>query len=309
MQERHVAHQREVAALGLPRERGTDRGRDGAVDAGQAAVGDHLAAAADVVRRGHQVEVADRVRGADDEVAAGRQRAADGAGDVVRREAGRVDQRRRAAARPRRPPPARRRARRGRQVPSTARASATGVTAYGLVQAGSASSTSTSVARQQPLHRPGQRRVAEDDHPLDLVGQLGGQQQPVGPQRRPGARPAGRLGQQRPAGFGREPRAAGPASSPATTTVRGPSVERASASGSSSGRRSLASSTVRATGVQRSGGHQRIVELHVEVHEPGTDRVQRPGDVDRRDLRAEDADLVGGLVGVGAAQPDAAGRR
>ena len=50
VQERHVAHQREVAGAVRPAERGADRGRDGAVDAGQAAVGDHLAAAADVVR-------------------------------------------------------------------------------------------------------------------------------------------------------------------------------------------------------------------------------------------------------------------
>ena len=141
VQERHVAHQREVATLGLPRERGTDRGRDGAVDTGQAAVGDDLAAAADVVRRGHQVEVADRVRGADDEVAAGRQRAADRAGDVVRREAGRVDERVELARHRSRRPPARPRARRGRRCrPRPGRV--TGVTAYGLVHVGSASSTS-----------------------------------------------------------------------------------------------------------------------------------------------------------------------
>ncbi len=65
VQEGHVAHQRDHPAARGPPERGPDRGGDHAVDAGQPPVGDHLAPRPDLPAVHHQVEVADRARGAD----------------------------------------------------------------------------------------------------------------------------------------------------------------------------------------------------------------------------------------------------
>ena len=116
VQEGHVADVGDRAGAPRPAERGADRAGDGAVDAGQAAVGQHHPALADRVRAGHQVEVADRVAGADEEQAARRVGGVDDRRDVVRREAGlRRPRTRRCARRARGPPHATPRARPGRR--------------------------------------------------------------------------------------------------------------------------------------------------------------------------------------------------
>ncbi len=97
-------------------------------------------------------------------------------------------------------------------------------------------------------------------------------------------------------------RAGGPASSPATTTVRGPA-------GSSTASALLPRQRPPPGGGREVGpgvlGDQRLVELDVEVHragEPGHhDRTG--GDVEGRREVPEEADLVGGLVGAGAPHP------
>ena len=112
VQEGHVAHQGQRAGAARTAQGGADRGGDGAVDAGEAAVGDDLAPVAHGVARDHQVQVADRAGGADVEQPAGRQRPADRPGHLVRREVGLGGQQRGRAGgpptgRPRATPPAR----------------------------------------------------------------------------------------------------------------------------------------------------------------------------------------------------------
>ena len=301
VQEGHVAHQRQVAVARPARQRRADRRRDGAVDAGQAAVGDHLVAAADVVGRGHQVEVADRVGGADDEVPAGRQRPAHRTGHVVRREPRRRRAARPAAATPRRRPPATRPARPGRRARRRP----------GRAPGSRRTAASRSGARRAPRRRARARSRCtgrdsvgwpKSTHPLDLLRQLGGQQQPVGPQRRAGARPARRLGQQRPAGLG------GQRPGPRAGVVAGHhdgarSERRAGLPGFRDGRRAPSSATGGASGTQRSAGTSGSSSWTLRCTSPGPIDVIGASTSSVAHLRPEDADLVGGLVGVGAAQP------
>ena len=67
-----------------PAERDADRGRDHAVDAGESAVADDEAVLERRPRRGHDVEVAHGVGGADDERRVGGDRRADDRGDGER---------------------------------------------------------------------------------------------------------------------------------------------------------------------------------------------------------------------------------
>ena len=147
--------------------------------------------------------------------------------------------------------------------------------------------------------------MAEDHHPLDLLGQLGGQQQPVGPQRRAGARPAGRLGQQRPAGLGGEgagARARRRRRRPRPCAGRGRAARSPGAvEAAVAGRSPQPPTPSGATGPAGTSGSS---SWTLRCTSPAADRRPRPGDVDRRHLRPEDPDLVGGLVGVGAAQPE-----
>ena len=196
-------------------------------------------------------------------------------------------------------------------------------------------------ARQQPGHRPGEGGVAVDHDLLDPAGELlVGEQQAVGADRvRAGARAAGGLREQRPAGtLGEHPR-------------RRPGVVAGDHHGAASRGdglglrprrvRGLGPGLPVRTAVAGVGpaavhvGGQRVGELHVEVHRPrGLHAAagrgdQVPGDQGapggdlvslahpvhapragegRRDVgegadrAAEDLHLVGGLVGVGAAQ-------
>ena len=272
-----------------------------AANTGQAAVGDHLAAAADVVRRGHQVEVADRVRGADDEVAAGRQRAADRAGDVVRREPGLVDERVELARHRSRRPPARRRARPGRRCrprpgpcdrgdgvrPGPGRGRVEHLDAVAR-RAAAAPAGTVWGGRRPPPARPGR--------PARWPAAAGRSAAPGRCAPRSTARPA--------AASRRAPRAIELAARRRRRRPR-PCGGRASSSVADAARSALVASVSGAAHLGRPPvpGHQRVVELDVEVHQTG----QRPQPgrvhVDRRHLRPEDPDLVGGLVGVGAAQP------
>ena len=132
VQERHVAHQRErPRAVRAGRARRRSRSRSVPSMPGQAAVGDHLAARADLVARHHQVEVADRAGRADDQQPAGRERPADRAGHLVRREVGlggeqRVELARRRWRRRRATPRARPGRRRSSTCGTTASRSSTG---------------------------------------------------------------------------------------------------------------------------------------------------------------------------------------
>ncbi|UUZ60750.1 hypothetical protein [Nocardioides sp. B-3] len=94
VQERHVAHQRERPGAAVAPERGADGAGDGAVDAGETAVGDHLATPADAVARHHQVEVADGAGGADEEQPAVGQGPGHRTRDFVRRQVGLVPEQR-----------------------------------------------------------------------------------------------------------------------------------------------------------------------------------------------------------------------
>ena len=169
-------------------ERGADRGGDGAVDAGEAAVGDHLAAPADLVARDHQVEVADRAGGADEQQPLGREGPADRAGDLVRREVGLGGEQR--------VEPSRRRPRRRPATPRASAGSSGASTVEPLELAGPRRTAAPPrprgagagpdldvVAGEQPGDRAGEGRVAEDDDPLDPAAQLAVEQQPVAAQR------------------------------------------------------------------------------------------------------------------------------
>ncbi len=84
VQEGDVAEQRECPRGRGPPESRSDRRGDRPVDAGQAPVADHQPPVADPVPRHHQVEVAHRVRGADEEQPARREGAGDRTGHLLR---------------------------------------------------------------------------------------------------------------------------------------------------------------------------------------------------------------------------------
>ena len=317
VQEGHVAHQRERARRLRPPQRGADRGADRAVDAGQAAVGDHLAAAADVVAGDDQVEVADRVA-------------------TPRRTAGRP------AAAPRLTAPATSYGVRSGSAASrrveVARDAAVGVVPRvgprGVVRSARRRTWSTSrttgngrsdqvpavahrdhldvVAGEQARDRPGQGGVAEDHHPLDPVAELAAEQQAVGADdgcRRCGSRWTARRA----------------AATPPSRRARGRAARRRPRRPrrcAARGRGRAARGLRRRPGTAQSGrlspvpaavvGQQRVVELDVEVDGPavavaaheGEQLVEvGRGDVEGRGEGPEDADLVGGLVGPGAPQP------
>ncbi len=263
-------------------QRGADRGGDGAVDAGQAAVGDHLAAVADRVGAGHQVEVADRAGGADDEQALGRQRAAHRARHLVRRQVGLGgEQRVQPAARRRGRPRATARARPGRRRSAVGRGDRgrPGTVARPTRPAARVATTSTSSRGQQPGDRAGQRGVAEHDDPLDAATEVGVQQESVAAERVGAvAGAAAGFGEQRPAGLlGEDP---GRRAGVVAGHHDGARADRRARSASSGCARACGRACGRASGVQRSVGHQRVVELDVEVH-----RAARPSDQHRVDVR------------------------
>ena len=202
-----------------PAQRGPDRRGHRAVDAGQAAVGDDHPPVADPVARHHQVEVADRVRRADEQQPAGRQGARDRPGDL-RAGSGR---RAPASSASSRSPAAASAASHSSSQPGVpgvghgcadqpGSPSSPGVRSRpGSVVPGAARSatTSTSVRASSRVTGRRQRGVAADHDPLDPAGEvLVAEQQPVGADRvGAGARAAGRLGEQRPAGpLGEHPR-------------------------------------------------------------------------------------------------------
>jgi hypothetical protein len=82
MQERQVTHVRECTCRRAG-ESGADGRGDGAVDAGQAPVREHQSALPDRWGHSHQVQVADRLRPADHQQAAGGERLGHGSGDVL----------------------------------------------------------------------------------------------------------------------------------------------------------------------------------------------------------------------------------
>jgi hypothetical protein len=88
VQERDISHQRKRSRAVRAAERRPDRGGDGAVDAGQSAVGDDLAPLPHDVRTRHQVEVADRARCAHEQQPVRWERLADRPGHLVRRQLG-----------------------------------------------------------------------------------------------------------------------------------------------------------------------------------------------------------------------------
>ena len=268
VQERHVAHQRDGARAVRPAQGGADRGGDGAVDAGQAPVGDHLAAFADGVGAGHQVEVADRAGGADDEQALGRQGAAHRARDLVRRQFGLGGEQRvqplRDAAVGREPLLEPRRVV-GRSAVGAVTRGRPGTVAPPTTPGARRGEHLDVVAGQQPGDRAGQRRVAEHDHPLDPLrrarsragaGSSGARSLRCGRRwsvrrttasrrARPGPGPAGRRRRPRP------PRCAG--RSRERSARRGCSRARARAAGGAGVQRSSGSSgssswTLRCTG-------------------------------------------------------------
>ena len=183
------------------------------------------------------------------------------------------------------------------------------------------------LAREQPHHRPGQRRVPEDDDPLDARAEVGAEQQPVGADRvRARPRPAARLGEQRPAGpLGQRPRrrprvVPGDHDRPRPELqqvdlvviriappriVRAPRLHKCRIGTSGSDISTLRSNIC---GIGPGSGDQRLVELAVQVDraagEPGGVEGVRGGGVEVGEAGrvAEEAHLVGGLVGAGAAE-------
>ena len=135
-------------------------------------------------------------------------------------------------------------------------------------------------ARDQPRHRPRQRRVAGDDDPLDLRGRARRASSSRDVRRAcvPVRAPGRGLGEQRPvAVLGQEPRRRARRRRPATTTVRGPlgkvSRLRAGSSAASREPRSCSSAQARPPGRSSSGpgvGQQRLGELQVDVRRTST---------------------------------------
>ena len=166
------------------------------------------------------------------------------------------------------------------------------------------------VAGEQPGHRPGQGRVAEDDHAFDAVTERGAEQEAVGADHGvAGAAAAARFGQQRPVPGLRElaGRRAGVVArhdDGARPEVELDDLPRGRLEGDRpGGRLSHVPVVVR---------QQRVVELDVEVDRAPVvvlpEEVEQLVEVGRRDVErgrehAEDPDLVGGLVGTGAPQP------
>ena len=157
---------------------------------------------------GHQVEVADGVARADEQQPAGRVRGVDGGGDLVRREPGLVghEARRcgpRAPGRPRATPRARRRRASGDWAPRRTRARAeTGCARSG--QRPRARTETTSTSGRDSSRATGRDRVGWPKTTTRSMrcAQLGAEEQPVGADRvGAGARPAARLGEQRPPGL------------------------------------------------------------------------------------------------------------
>ena len=140
----------------------------------------------------------------------------------------RVDPRGQRAVGRRATPRARRRRRRRRPARPPSCSEATGNGRSGQRPRARTETTSTSGARQQLRDRPGQRRVPEHDDPLDPGAEVGAEEQRGrcgSGWRRCGSRCwARRAAASRPRSA--SCRAGGPASSPATTTVRGPGAER-----------------------------------------------------------------------------------
>ena len=168
------------------------------------------------VRRGHEVEVADRVRRAGDQGGVGADRLGDLARDVEGVQLGQVVDE--ASSRAERSRSA------SRQASSQAASSAVGPASstvgtaprWRATRPGSVTTPPGPgrgedldvLARDEPGHRSGERRVAEDDDTFDPSPRRPAEEQPVGPDR-VGADPCPgrRFGQQRPAGaFGEDPR-------------------------------------------------------------------------------------------------------
>ena len=224
--------------LARPAERGADRGRDGAVDAGRGRGWRSPCGG----RRRRSAAPSGRGRGSGCEAPTtsrppGGSGAADRAGDLVRREAGLGGEQRvelrgrptRSAVAPRLEP--------GRVVgPVDGEPAASAVDGERPLRparrAAGTETTSTSSRAEQPGDRPGQRRVPEDHDPLDLRGR-GRCRAAAGSSgarsRRCASRWCGSASSGQPARSA-STRAGGPASSPATTTVRGPSGQRRRAS-------------------------------------------------------------------------------
>ncbi len=348
MQERQVAEQRQRPAAVRPADGRPDGGGDGSVDAGEPAVADDHAARPDVVRRGHQVEVADRVGRPDEQQSPLGHGGADRPGDVVRCQHPLLGQQQVEPARdigvagaPLLLPGVglARRLHGDRlqgqpvdhEVHVVARVAPPGRTAHGVEL--------DVVARQQPAHRTRQRRVPEHHHLLDAPGEvLVGQQQPVAADHAlAGAGTTGRLGQQRPAGLLGEP--ARGRTGVVTGDHHGPQVaaDRGRLRLRRVARRHPGVAVRRAVEVAAPSvadpRHDRLLELQVEVHGPGsvgpepalrgaggTGGECAPGDdlpplhlaaagLGRGDVglhadrATEQPRLLGGLVGVGAAEP------
>ena len=315
VQERHVADVGHRAGAPWPAQRGADRARDGAVDAGEAPVGQHEPALADRVRAGHQVEVADRVAGADDEQPTRRVGGVDDRRDVVRRELGlvadeRVDARGQLAV---------------RRTPLLEPAGIVGLRAYGGVlgvdrEGARRPATGRGhrdhldvLAREHPEHRPRQGGVPEDDGALDPLAQRRTEQQAIAADRvRARARPAARLGQQRPPGplgqLSRRRPGVVPRHHHRPLPQRQQGWLRIRIVQSVSAPRHAVPEVPRTSWTIRIGD-QRVVELDVQVDRaagvPGGGEGVGVGvvEVGEGGGVAVEADLVGGLVGAGTAQP------
>ena len=260
---------------------------DGAVDAGQPAVADDHPAVADAVARAPSGR--GRGPGWRRRRTAGRPAGsarADRAGDVVRRERPGSASRRVELARDAR-------AVRGRATPRATRGSSGRAATvardparprrpgYGAGPGRSgrrAATTSTSSRASSRLTGRDSVGCPNDHDALDPAGELRvGEQQPVGAdrvRRRCATRwSARRAAASPPAPRGRGP--AGPASSPATTTVRGPGVQpargsrRAGSPGAASTARRPTPAVERAPQPSPGLGEQRLLELEVEVHRTG----------------------------------------
>ena len=129
------------------------------------------------------------------------------------------------------------------------------------------------VARQQPGHRPRQRRVADHDDALDPVAEVAAEQHAIGPDRVvAGARAAGGLGEQRPVrALGERPgRRAGVVAGDDDGARAGLQRRRP--------RRPATTSSSRVAvpeSAQASSGTQRVIELDVEVDRSAGRRTRR----------------------------------
>ena len=295
MQQREVAQQRRDGPTRAPRD--ADRGRHQPVDAREPPVGEHPRRR---VADRREVEVADRVGRADQEHVVGPER---GQHHLRHLRPGEL---RPSGEQPVEPPPRpvlgrapalepglfRRPGLRQHHVVDDVRRGTPGVGPVGVRGGDDELDVG---AGEQPADRAREGRVADDDDPLDLGGQVGEQEAVGAERRRPGAGVARGLAQQGHSG-GRRPSGPGPAErrrrvahdddgprAPLEHEGRG-RVDRVDVGQHDLRQRDRGEGRV---------GHERVVELHVEVHRPGeaAPRARRRGQ--------EPSDLVRDRLGVG----------